>query len=44
LRIYPASASPPDFFSFLEEFKQSVQLEEDEMQAVLGENIIRLLA
>jgi len=44
LRIYPASASPPDFLSFLEEFKQSVQLEEDEMQAVLGENIIRLLA
>jgi len=43
LRIYPATQKNPDFKTFLDTFIDSVDVTEDELRAMLGENFANLL-
>lgn len=43
LRLYPASSSKPEFFSFLKEFKDSIKVDKKQLGSLLGNNCLGLL-
>ena len=42
LRIYPGRQKQPDFKTFLEEFKRSVEIGPDQLEAITGSNFLNL--
>ena len=43
LRIYPGTQKKPDFNTFLEELKRSVEIGQDQLDAIIGSNFLKLV-